>query len=292
LPPLPCPPLTTYEHASDKGRLADTARQTGVAIPRTLRIDQNEPLQELPAGFTFPVVLKPTRSRIAIDGGYLSTMVMIAQNKAQFLTIQQQNRWFLEAPWLLQAFIEGTGQGVFAIYDHGRPVAWFAHERIREKPPTGGVSVLSRSAPLSRPLKSAAEALLDKLKWHGPAMVEFRVAADGTPYLMEINARFWGSLQLAISSGVNFPVLAAQIALGERPPEVTSYKLGVYNRWLLGDLDNLYLTLKAPLSQYSAWQKLKAAGRFMIPWWPGLHYEVNQWGDMGPFWHELKNYLR
>ncbi|MEL6870154.1 MAG: ATP-grasp domain-containing protein [Pseudomonadota bacterium] len=292
LPPMPCAPLDVYEHASDKGRLARTALACGVAVPRTEHIDSNTPLTALPAGFDFPVVLKPTRSKIAVEGGYLATTVMIAHTLDQFVALQREHLWFTQAPWLLQAFIEGMGQGVFTIYDNGRPLGWFAHERIREKPPGGGVSVLSRSAPLSDTLKRSAESLLNTLNWHGPAMVEYRVAHDGTPYLMEINARFWGSLQLSINAGINFPLLAAHIALQQRPAPAGDYRLGVYNRWLLGDLDNLYLTLKAPGERYSLAHKLKAIARFVLPWYPGLHYETNQWGDLGPFWYELKHYLR
>ena len=40
----------------------------------------------------------------------------------------------------------------------------------------------------------------------------------GTPLLMEVNGRFWGSLQLAIDAGVDFPYLcAASWPLGRRP---------------------------------------------------------------------------
>ena len=86
-----------------------------------------------------------------------------------------------------------------------RPVAFFAHKRLRERPPWGGVSVLSESAEPDPRLKALARQLLDDACWHGVAMVEFKVAPDGTPYLMEINTRFWGSLQLAIDAGVDFP---------------------------------------------------------------------------------------
>ena len=49
------------------------------------------------------------------------------------------------------------------------------------------------------------------------AMVEYKLdAATGTAYLMEINGRFWGSLQLAIDAGVDFPLLLVRCALGER----------------------------------------------------------------------------
>jgi hypothetical protein len=36
-------------------------------------------------------------------------------------------------------------------------------------------------------------------------MVEFKDDGVNPPCLMEINGRFWGSLQLAIDAGVDFP---------------------------------------------------------------------------------------
>lgn len=121
-------------------------------------------------------------------------------------------------------------------------------------------------------------------------MVEFKVAEDGTPYLMEINTRFWGSLQLAIDAGVDFPYLLYQLACGEKPEPVVRYKSGIRLRWLLGDLDSLYLTLRD--RQYSTAVKLKALLRFLTPSPFKTRHEVNRWSDLGPAWYEVKQYIR
>ena len=75
-------------------------------------------------------------------------------------------------------------------------------------------------------------------------MVEFRVAADGTPYLMEVNGRFWGSLQLAIDCGVDFPWLAHCVTQDLPVPEPQPYAVGKRLRWLLGDLDSLLISVR------------------------------------------------
>lgn len=132
---------------------------------------------------------------------YAGVDCLLANGSARIVASPQ----LFNYPFTIQSFVKGTGQGVFALFKHGSPVCYFSHRRLREKPPTGGVSVLSESAPLNQQLKESAERLLLSAKWHGVAMVEFRVAEDGTGYLMEVNPRFWGSLQLAIDSGVDFP---------------------------------------------------------------------------------------
>ena len=121
-------------------------------------------------------------------------------------------------------------------------------------------------------------------------MVEFKVGPDGTPYLMEINTRFWGSLQLAIDSGVDFPWLLYQLACGDTPDSVEEYRTGIRLRWLLGDLDSLYLTLRD--KQYSKTTKLKAILQFLTPSPFKTRHEVNRWKDPAPAWYEIKQYLR
>src|SRR5690606_28957512 len=147
-------------------------------------------------------------------------------------------------PCLIQEFIPGRGAGVFAFYSRGTPLAWFAHRRMREKPPQGGVSVLSESAELDEALRAASERLLSRVGWEGPAMVEYRVTPDGRPYLMEVNGRLWGSVQLAIDCGIDFPWLMYQSAMGNQIEAVASYPVGRRLRWTLGDLDNLLIQFR------------------------------------------------
>mgnify|MGYP003336754857 CR=1 FL=1 len=66
-----------------------------------------------------------------------------------------------------------SGGGVFMCYQCGKLIAQFNHRRICEKPPSGGMSVLCESAPVSPQAKQYAQALLDALGWEGVAMVEF-----------------------------------------------------------------------------------------------------------------------
>ena len=66
----------------------------------------------------------------------------------------------------------------------------------------------------------------------------------GRPVVMEINGRFWGSLQLAIDAGVDFPVLLVAAAVGAPlPPSLPFYRRGIRSRWEWGDLDHLLLRM-------------------------------------------------
>ena len=286
---IPFPALSVVDSLADKYRLMQMAESLGVPIPKTYYVNDPENLPCKLEDLPYPLVLKPGKSWILHQGQWRRAAVRIANNIAEAKDILDSDWAFSAYPFMLQQCVEGEGAGVFAIYDQGKPLAFFSHRRLREKPPSGGVSVLSESAPVNPELLAPAQKLLDNVHWHGVAMVEFKVSSDGTPYLMEINTRFWGSLQLAVDAGVDFPYMLYNLACGETPEMVIDYKTGIKLRWLLGDLDNLYLTLRD--RNLATSKKLSAIARFILPTSGKTRHEVNRWSDMRPFWWELKQYI-
>ena len=75
-------------------------------------------------------------------------------------------------------------------------------------------------------------------------MVECKRDLDrGGWRLIEINGRFWGSLQLAVDAGVDFPALLVRAALGSPLAPPPAWRAGVRLRWEWGDVDHLLLRL-------------------------------------------------
>ena len=74
---------------------------------------------------------------------------------------------------MVQEFVPGRGEGIFLLVDRGVVRAHFAHRRLREKPPAGGVSVVSESREPEPGELAACERLVAELGWHGVAMLEF-----------------------------------------------------------------------------------------------------------------------
>jgi predicted ATP-grasp superfamily ATP-dependent carboligase len=286
---VPYASFEAYETLTDKVRLFSLARELAISMPETYAVDGYEHLSEIDGKLAFPIVLKPYRSRLWCEGRWVAASVKYAGSMREADEVVRRHAHFRLCPFLVQEYIGGQAQGIFALYDRGRPVAFFAHKRLREKPPSGGVSVLSESIEVDVQIREMAQRILDHVKWHGVAMVEFKVAPDGTPYLMEVNARFWGSLQLAIDAGVDFPSLLYNLAVTETPEKTNGYRVGIKSRWLLGDLDHLYLTLTDTSdSGRSKWRTMLDFLRFFEK---KTQYEVNRWDDLKPFLVELKQYL-
>jgi predicted ATP-grasp superfamily ATP-dependent carboligase len=283
---VPLAATAVLERAADKVDITETARRLGVAVPRSIVVEQPgpPPAVDLP----FPVVIKPHRSRVQTEQGWRSSSVSYAATP-EALAADLAARPAHEFPLMIQERIVGPGVGVFACYAGGRAVALFGHRRLRERPPWGGVSVLAESVPLDPVARDYAVKLLDAIGWRGVAMVEFkRDLRDNLPKLMEINGRFWGSLQLAIDAGVDFPALLVQ-SVGSTeftpPPE---YRLGVRSRWLWGDFDSLLQTLRGRSAVGTRASRLAATLEFLKLWQPNMRYENPRLDDPGPWLYETR----
>ncbi len=268
----------------DKEAVLATARTLGIGVPsqRVAAVPGEAPA---PGELSYPVVLKPARSVIENGAGRVKSAVVHASDAAAY----QEALARMPAgayPLLLQQRIEGPGAGVFVLVWQGQLLAAFGHRRLREKPPTGGVSVYRESVAVDERLLELSLALLGRFGWQGVAMVEYKLDRQtGTPYLMEINGRFWGSLQLAIDAGVDFPALLVAAALGRSPRPVAEYRPGVRTRWWWGDVDHLIARVR------SGDRPLRALGDFLRAPLEGARNEVLQWRDPVPAWRETVEWL-
>lgn len=266
---VPLPRLPAFQRASDKVALLPLAEAAGFAVPESIVVPSRAAAATFALnGGLVPGVLKPHRSIVAAGTG------LRWQGVAHYATAAEGAALLRDMPGeafpiLAQRRIEGPGVGFFALRWRGKMVATFAHRRVREVPPSGGISVCRESIPLPAALVAAGTRLLAALDWEGVAMVECKHdIANDRYYVIEINPRFWGSLQLAIDAGVDFPALLVECILGGSPAPVTSYRVGVRSRWGWGELDYVYLRTKLrPRATAAASAFLRALGE-LLHWSP------------------------
>ncbi len=292
---LPIPSAEQVRKSRDKACMLEAARNLGMDCPRTYPAGESS-LEEIQNRAPYPLVLKSRFSRLLRDGRWQSGGLEYARTPEE-LRSQHAALQARDPGLLIQERIEGEGRGIFLLLWNQELKAAFGHRRLREKPPWGGVSVYRESTPVDRPLLERSLALLRSLEWQGVAMVEFKLDhRDQRFKFMEVNGRFWGSLQLAQDAGLNFPLMLYRLACGEDVPACFDYQVGVRSRWLLGDLDHLLLRLKgsSPLNGVTREpvSRLRACLDFLQPAEPNLHYEVLRREDPGPGFFEFRAYLR
>jgi predicted ATP-grasp superfamily ATP-dependent carboligase len=230
------PPSEALRVARDKGATMRVAQQLGLPCPRSWEPEGAEAFAELAQSLEPGTFVAKPRTGTGSSG-----VVYGERAPREFWT----EHWGKHGAMLVQERVpaHGRGQGVSVLIDGaGRTVGAFAHERLQQYPNSGGPST-DRHGISAPELVRMSVRLLEAMKWRGIAMVEWKVdPRDGTPKLMEINPRFWGSLELAVRSGVDFPALYARAALGHELPVAGPYRLGVRCRWMIPGEILRYLT--------------------------------------------------
>jgi len=211
---------SALEIAGNKDRTIHYAGEIGVRIPKTWYPRNESDVASIAREVSYPAVIKGSE-----ESGFVRYANSPPELSDNYRTIEKYSP-------VIQEYITGEGYGFFALYNHGKARAIFMHKRIREYPVTGGPSAVAESV-YDPALRDAGLRILDSLNWHGVAMVEFKKdQKTGQFVLMEINPKFWGSLGLAIESGVDFPYLACRMELDGDIEPVCQYPTGVKYRWL------------------------------------------------------------
>ncbi|MBI3519885.1 MAG: ATP-grasp domain-containing protein [Bacteroidetes bacterium] len=231
------PSKSSFEIATSKIETTQLAERAGVLVPKTKTIRDLNELKTL-AGLTFPVVIK---SQKEIGGRMVEYAYSEQELVSKFTYLVSAFDLNTDNYPIIQEYITGEGVGFFAFYKHGKLMNYFMHERIREFPVSGGRSVCARSFYDEKLLENGKK-MLDALGWNGSAMVEFKRTKQNEYYLLEVNPKLWGSIELAMCSGVDFPLLMINDAFEvENNVTLNNYQRDLYFQWCLnGELYHFF----------------------------------------------------
>ncbi len=243
---VPIPGYKQLLIAQDKNLTLEVAENLGIPCPKTFIPRNLSELKEIALKSEYPIVVKH-RNGSGAQG------VVYAKSPEDLIKKYTSMHQIQEKP-LIQEYVKGRGYGAFALFNKdSKPVATFVHKRLREYPITGGQSTFCESVKEPAVLKNGLK-ILKELNWYGLAMVEFKVDESGEPKIMEINPRFWGSMPLAIASGVDFPYLLYKLAIDGDISKVNSYQVGVKTRFLFSDTLACYELFSQSSNKISALQ--------------------------------------
>jgi predicted ATP-grasp superfamily ATP-dependent carboligase/protein-tyrosine-phosphatase len=227
---LPCP--EALEVLGDKVKTAALARSLGVPVPREAIVSE---LLELPAlrdHFVPPVILKPPASYTLVD---VDSRRHVRRADSWEDAERLLEEMLGDGPVAVQELCRGVGVGVELLLSEGAPHLAFQHVRLHE-PLRGGGSSYRRGVPVSAELLDAALKVLEAVRYTGVAMVEFKRELDsGRWVLLEVNARFWGSLPLAVASGADFPLALFRLLVEGTTEFPDSHRVGLCSRNLRAD---------------------------------------------------------
>jgi predicted ATP-grasp superfamily ATP-dependent carboligase len=212
----------------DKYALVELGRRVGLATPESHAPETPEALRELAGRLDYPCILKP---RSGHGAGFLAVVGSADELVSRVEAWPDVDDPAYDRRPLIQELVPGEVHDVNLLMCHGEPRAAQTQKRVCMLPASGGPGILSETT-WEPELRDLAVALMRSVGWHGPAQVEMkRDARDGTARVIDVNPRFWGTLDLAIRAGVDFPALTCRMALDGDVEPVVDYRVGLRFRW-------------------------------------------------------------
>lgn len=210
-----CLPAADALARRTKDRLPQLAAAVGVRVPETIALADRAGLAAAGRALGYPLVVK---------GPFYEAEIAAGEAEALAAFDRLATRWGL--PLLAQRFVKGEEFDVIALGDgeggvHGA-VAMRKTVVTKLGKAWGAVTVHDAE------LIDVARRVIGELGWRGGCEVEMLRAADGTPYLIEVNPRFPAWVYLATAAGVNLPLGLVHLAQGRALPPLGAYRAGVF----------------------------------------------------------------
>lgn len=189
---IPVPSYDLLIKVSNKNLLSQYSEKIGFRYPKTLIMSQYSP-KDVYNYLGLPMVVK------GISDDSKPYYIFTTEHFNEFFKNHK-----LSNAYICQEFISGFGVGYFTFSIEGKPIIEFLHRRIIEKKPSGGPSIFACKYNDPKALKIGRK-ILKHLNWTGILMIEMKKDLEkGEYYVLEFNPKFWGSLELSFSIGINF----------------------------------------------------------------------------------------
>ncbi len=284
---LAIPDHTVVEAASDKANTTTLAERAGATVAPFAIVRKLEHMANW-SQVSLPAVVKSRQSLQWVSSRAVGSSVEFAYRLSQLREIIGR-RLESSEELIVQEYFGGCGAGVAGFAIKGKLLAPFQWMRIREKDPRGSGSSASKSVALSESALRATREIVNMLSFTGLIMVEFKQTADEFCF-MEVNARPWGSMQLAIHCGIDFPRICADWHLNQiHPPQTVEYRQGILCRGAVAELTHLENVWEG---KPEGWPGefpsfMSTVLKVLLPWSPRMRYDHLSLWDPQPGVREL-----
>jgi len=210
------PPFASLRRVQDKVSAYRTLAECGIPQPSSVVVSSCEDFLQVTR---FPVFVKRP----------ISTASTGVRKAGSFDELRAVSKSLWEGKGLLiQALVPGNLAMVQAVADEGRLIAIHACERVREG--VGGGAAVKNSIAIPE-MTAHLEALISRLRWHGPLSADVILAAEG-PVVIDVNPRLVEPMN-AFKAGVDLVGAVLDLALGRHPAVQPTGKSGVRSFQLL-----------------------------------------------------------
>lgn len=216
----------TIRRLMDKATSMKLAAEHGIPIPRTYYPAENG-FERIHDEATAPLLIKP-RDESGARG--IVRVEHLDDLESRYRAVDREH----PNP-IVQEYVDHAGghYSIGTLFNRdSEPVATHVYKETKQYPLSGGPAVNAVSVE-KEPWVDDLLRLLREVEWQGPAHMDVLYDPhDDTYKLLEVNPRFWMSLNLSVQSGVDVPALLFELTKGETPTPVSTYDVGTEYRWV------------------------------------------------------------
>jgi len=201
--------IDVYEAATNKWKLAELCEKNNIPYPKTFYIEDMAFSKNITKNICLPVLIKP-------ESGHGGLNIRLIKSEDELETFFQSNPDLSMGNYLLQEYVEGYDIDMSLLAKGGEILAYTIQKGFISR-----ASIFAAPAGIeflyNEKIYKTIEKLIDKLQFSGIAHIDLRYDQNQDEFkVIEINARYWGSLTGSVLAGVNFPYLSCLVGMGEK----------------------------------------------------------------------------
>ena len=237
-----------YWRLTDKDELYNTATNTNLILPKKICKITGNNIKRIEL-INYPIIIKRTQGAGIIDNIYLAFNF----EEAKKFILKYYDIKAYSNEFLIQEYIPGEGFDVGGFAVNGELYYAVPQRRTITLPLRGGVAAVNDIYPDKKLINLASE-IVREAGWTGPFQAEFKWNhINQKYYLIEVNAKMWGSTPLSLLSNPDILNIALNVAKGNKPKKSLEYKTDIRFRWICtqellsiynGDLEDFYGFIK------------------------------------------------
>lgn len=220
----------------NKAECVQWVTSLGIPVPKTYFVTGLEDLEKAAQGIDHPVVVKYPDSSASnglwtFPRGGREFLEEYARRVPEIISGDPT----VDYP-IIQERIFGPLIDTTAFSVSGKTYAVLSQERLLMAWLDGGGGVVNVTNDIPE-VKAHTKRILRALQWTGPIEIDWiQDSRTGKFLLLEINPKFWGTMQLTISSGLDYPAWLLQYAEGQKITPPLGYSPGLMYRWIFSEL--------------------------------------------------------
>ena len=261
------PDQTLVEDLVDKERFQKLAERLTLPVPPARRLLTEEPLNADNLGLRFPLIVKPLTRRPELWRAVVDEGKALRVNTPVELRSLWPKLAASGVEVLAQQLIVGPETQIesYHVYvdQQGEIVGEFTGRKIRTYPREYGDSTALMTTDASD-VTALGRELVHRIGLRGVAKFDFKRAADGALFLLEVNPRFNLWHHLGAIAGVNLPALVYRDLTGEtrRPIETARPSLNWCRMWQDAQAAR---AAQAPMAKWLSWA-FRCEAKRLLSW--------------------------